>query len=182
MSINISDRNFLLEIARNAIADHITQQETGSITGYPGSLNYKQGAFVTIRIMGELRGCIGTMETDQIIPEVIRHLSIQAAFRDWRFPPLSKSELPQLEIEISLLTPARKIDSHKNIILGRDGIIIKKWGHSAVFLPHVATDQGWSLKQTLAHLCIKAGLSSDDWKKEAQFFTFQAQVFSDSDT
>jgi len=108
-------------------------------------------------------------------------MALQAAFNDRRFPPLRSSELDEIEIEISVLSPAREVADPEDIVLGRDGVVLKKSGHSAVFLPQVATEQGWNRSELLSALSRKAGLPQDAWRKGASLSVFQAEVFSESD-
>lgn len=136
----------------------------------------ERGVFVTITENGELRGCIGNIYAVFPLYEAVIKLAISSAFNDHRFYPVTESELPFLDYEISVLTIPEKINSYKNIILGKDGIILEKDGHTAVFLPQVATEQGWNLEETLTHLSRKATLPSDAWK-EATFMVFQAEKF-----
>ena len=97
---------------------------------------------------------------------------------DGRFKPVSEDELPDIEIDISVLSPIRKISGAEKFITGKHGIIIRLGGTRAVFLPQVATEQGWNREETLAHLCNKAGLPSYAWKdEEMEFFVFTAEVF-----
>jgi MEMO1 family protein len=95
--------------------------------------------------------------------------------------PVGEEELPDLEFEISALTPPHPVSSYTEIIPGKHGIVLSRDGHSAVFLPQVATEQGWDLETTLSRLARKAGLPGDAWKKGAQFLIFEAVVFSEDD-
>jgi AmmeMemoRadiSam system protein A len=99
---------------------------------------------------------------------------------DTRFDKLTQNELSQIEIEISVLTPFTQITNADEIVLGRDGVIVKKGSKQAVYLPQVATETGWNKETFLNQLCLKAGLEEGDWK-EADLFTFQADVFSESE-
>ena len=107
--------------------------------------------------------------------------AVNSGLRDYRFPQVTEPEIPDIVFEISALTPPTPITSYKDIVLGRDGIIISKYGHSAVYLPQVAPEQGWNIDQTLSHLSLKAGLPSDAWKENASFTTFRAIVFSENE-
>ncbi len=175
------DKRALFAFARKTIAQYLRCETVPLARDYEAPLGQKRGAFVTLTKSGKLRGCIGHMEEDLPLYQVIGSMAWQAAFYDRRFPPLTLEELPETEIEISLLTPFRPIDNIEDFVIGRDGIILRKGGHSGVFLPKVATDQGWDRDQTLDHLCRKAGLSEGCWKEGAEFYTFQAEVFSESD-
>jgi AmmeMemoRadiSam system protein A len=121
------------------------------------------------------------MAEDQPLAQVVGAMALQAALNDQRFPALQPAELPQCEIEISVLTPFRPISGPQAIKIGRDGVVLRKAGRSAVFLPQVAPEQGWDREQMLEQLCRKAGLPAGSWREGAQLFTFQAEVFGESD-
>ncbi|MGA9531010.1 MAG: AmmeMemoRadiSam system protein B [Candidatus Babeliales bacterium] len=124
-------------------------------------LSEKRGLFVTLYHKGKLRGCIGTVTPTAPLYESIIQITKSAAFNDPRFPPLQKTELKDLSIHISILTPSSPITSYKNIQLGKDGIILTYKQHSALFLPQVAQEQHWTLKETLQALARKAHLPPD---------------------
>ena len=130
---------------------------------------------------GDLRGCIGHMAEDLPLCQVVGSMALQAAFNDRRFTNVTLEELPEIEIDISILTPFQPIKGVENIIIGRDGVVLRKNDRSAVFLPQVAVEQGWDRNQLLDRLCQKAGLSAGSWKDGAQLYTFQANVFKESD-
>lgn len=169
----------LLEYARKTLEQMFTTETVPLPRGLGIPLNMKRGAFVTLRVHGELRGCIGNMSGDRPLGTVVGAMALQAAFNDTRFQPLTGQELSQVEIEISVLTPFKEVKSADDIVLGRDGVIVRKENRQAVFLPQVATEMGWSKEVFLDQLCYKAGLHAGDWKN-AQLFTFQAEVFSES--
>ncbi len=178
--LNSGDKRTLLAYARKTIAQYFASQ-TVPLPRYSNPfLKVKRGAFVTLRENGELRGCIGHMAEDRPLSTVVGAMALQAAFNDPRFAPLSEGELRQVDIEISVLTPITKVGSAGDIVLGRDGVVIRKGDKQAVFLPQVATEMGWSKEVFLDQLCHKAGLNSGDWKK-AELYTFQADVFSESE-
>jgi AmmeMemoRadiSam system protein A len=136
---------------------------------------------VTLKENGELRGCIGEIFPSQpLYKSVIVH-AIAAAFRDPRFEAVAKDEVGKLTIEISALTPPKEVSSYREIKIGTDGMVIKKAMRSAVFLPQVATEQGWNLEQTLSALSRKAGLPADAWMEGAKYLTFQAEVFGETE-
>jgi AmmeMemoRadiSam system protein A len=144
-------------------------------------LEQPRAAFVTLKKNGRLRGCIGSMRPDRPLYRTVGQLALQAAFNDRRFPELKADELVSLEIEISVLTPFEKIQDPDLIQTGRDGVMLKKEGRSAVFLPQVALEQGWSCRQMLAQLCLKAGLPENSWQHGADLYAFRALVFKESD-
>jgi AmmeMemoRadiSam system protein A len=148
--------------------------------GFNSTLQQPRGAFVTLKKKGELRGCIGRMIGDEPLVKIVGVMAIQAAFNDRRFNQLTADELSDIEIEISVLTPMKKVSRVGDIVVGRDGVLINKDGYSAVFLPQVATEQKWNREEMLDNLCLKAGLTAGCWKEKTQFSTFQAVVFSES--
>ena len=108
-------------------------------------------------------------------------MAIESAFKDPRFPPVTARELGELEVELSVLTPMRAVAGPDAIVVGRDGVVLRARGAAAVFLPQVATEQGWNRTQLLDHLAEKAGLPSSAWRdSQAKLLTFQADVFSES--
>jgi AmmeMemoRadiSam system protein A len=138
------------------------------------------GGFVTLTVDGELRGCIGEIVPTREIWRVVREQAVNAALHDPRFPPLTIQEAPQVRIEISALTAPEPVASWREIVLGRHGIVLKKNGRSAVFLPQVPGEQGWDLETTLRFLSRKAGLASDAWEHDSQFLVFEAEVFGEA--
>jgi AmmeMemoRadiSam system protein A len=111
---------------------------------------------------------------------VMEH-AVNAAVRDTRFRPVTADELPKIEMDISALTEPQPVASYNDIVLGKHGMVLEKSGRSAVFLPQVAPEQGWTLPETLTHLSIKAGLPPDAWKDGARYTVFEAIVFSEKD-
>ncbi|MEG8946679.1 AmmeMemoRadiSam system protein B [Rosettibacter firmus] len=178
--LTLSDKKFLLKYARKTLEQYFLNQTVPLPRNMNQKLKIKRGAFVTLKKLGQLRGCIGHMIEDTPLCTVVGAMALQAAFNDTRFRPLTKEELNQIEIEISVLTPFTKIKSADDIVLGRDGVIVKKGNKQAVFLPQVATETGWSKEEFLNQLCYKAGLNAYDWKN-AELFTFQAEIFSEKD-
>lgn len=177
--LNKKQQILLLEIARETLNQYLLSETLPLIRPEDSRLWAQQGAFVTLKKGGELRGCIGHMAEDLPLAQCVGRMALQAAFNDHRFPRLSRKEWPDVHLEISVLTPFRKVEGVNAIQLGRDGILLEKGGHSAVFLPQVAQEQGWSLEETLTHLSAKAGLEPNAWRSGTTFFTFQAQVFSE---
>jgi AmmeMemoRadiSam system protein A len=158
----------------------LSSETTPLVRNAPSRLELPQGVFVTLKIHGELRGCIGHIPPDFPLGRAVGSMAIQSAFNDPRFAPLKASELAQVKIEISALTPMKDIKGPEEIVVGRDGVVIAKEGRSAVFLPQVAPENNWGRNELLENLCRKAGLSSDAWKSGAKFYVFQADVFDES--
>ena len=175
-----SDKSTLLKFARKTLDLYFAAQVIPLPRDINNMLKMKRSTFVTLKINGELRGCIGHMSEDTPLCTVVGAMTLQAAFNDKRFNPLTRNELSQVEIEISVLTPFTRINNANEIELGRDGVIVKKGIRQAVFLPQVATEMGWGKEVFLDQLCLKAGLNKGDWKN-AELYTFQADVFSESE-
>jgi len=136
---------------------------------------------VTLKKRGELRGCIGEITPEKPLYRLVGSVALKSALEDPRFRPLRHEELRDVEIEISVLTPPAPVSGAEDIVVGRDGVILQKDGRSAVFLPQVATEQGWGREEMLDQLCRKAGLPAGSWKQGARMLTFQAEVFSETD-
>jgi MEMO1 family protein len=176
-----ADKKTLLVFARETLNRYFLTETVPVARNMSPRLQVPQGAFVTLKKRGDLRGCIGNMATMAPLGQTVGAMAMQAAFGDSRFNPLAASEMKDIEIEISVLTPMKQVPSPYDIVVGRDGVVLQKSGKSGVFLPQVATEQGWNRNQLLDNLCVKAGLSIGSWKKDAQLFAFQAEVFKESE-
>ena len=181
--LSAADRAYLLRTARTAIEraakGGYRREPEPELGDVPKATLAKMGAFVTLneKATGALRGCIGEILPMRPLVEAVAARAVDAARRDPRFTPVSERELDGIRVEVSALTPPRRVASWRDIVVGRDGITLEKGGRFAVFLPQVAPEQGWDLPTTLSYLSQKAGLPSDAWKEGAQFETFQAEVF-----
>lgn len=175
------EKESLLHLARKTIDHYLTTDTAPLARPESARLYEKRGAFVTLENHGRLRGCIGHMMEDRPLCQVVGAMALQAAFSDRRFRPVTLDEWKDLSIEISALTPYQKINSVDEIVIGRDGVLMRKRGRSAVFLPQVAPEQGWDRNTMLEHLCTKAGLSADCYRSGAEFYTFQAEVFGEEE-
>lgn len=172
-------QKLLLKIARRAINHYLKKGKNLKIKIKDKTLKDKRGAFVTIKVKDQLRGCIGNPLPYKPLYQTIIDSAISAASQDYRFSPLTKKELPQTVIEISVLTLPRPIRDIKKIEVGKHGIIISKGFNKGLLLPQVPLEWKWDLETYLRHGCLKAGLEEDEWKKEAQIEIFSAQVFSE---
>jgi len=179
----------LLKLARKTIADRlhiqIKEAEDSSAGLSDESFTARRGTFVTLKIHDQLRGCIGNLSADKSIIDGVRENAVHAAFDDPRFPPLSKNEFNAVAIEISLLTEPEKLaytdsaDLLNKLRPHVDGVIIKKGPYSATFLPQV-WDQLPDKASFLSHLCAKAGLSSDEWRRSGlEVRVYQVQYFEE---
>jgi len=145
------------------------------------ALKVHTGAFVTLNKENRLRGCIGRFMADEPLWKVVQQMAVAAAVQDPRFPPVKPVEMDKTNIEISVLTPLKKINSIDEIKLGRDGIYLVKNNRSGTFLPQVATETGWNLEEFLGHCARdKAGLGWNGWK-DAELYTYQAIVFDEKE-
>ncbi len=177
------DKKILLGIARNTIEEYVNSKKIPplDIKGFSQNLMTNTGAFVTLNKDGKLRGCIGRFEPDIELYKVVQEVAVSAAVRDFRFSPVKPGELDEIEIEISVLTPLRKIESAEEIELGRHGIYIKQGHNSGTFLPQVATQTGWNLEEFLGHCSRdKAGIGWEGWKN-ADLYVYEALIFSESE-
>ncbi|HHT9115908.1 MAG: AmmeMemoRadiSam system protein B [Planctomycetes bacterium] len=180
------EKTLLLSLARNTLETYIK-------TGSPPKLDKieyevtpklkeKYGVFVTLKKHGELRGCIGYIIPKSPLSHAVIENTINSSANDWRFSPVEAKEIPDITIEISVLSQTKKINRPDEFVVGKEGIIIRKGLASAVFLPQVATEQGWDRVETLCHLCRKAGLSPDAWKDDdTEFYVFTADVFHEGE-
>jgi len=176
-SLSQKDKRELLSIARLAIQSYTKQEEVVLPEPRNSRLRSYRGAFVTLTRKGRLRGCIGFIEPVAPLYQTVAQAAIFAACRDHRFPPLSVSELRELEIEISVLTKPKKTEDISDVEVGRHGLIISKGQKEGLLLPQVAIKNNWSKRKFLEQTCLKAGLSKDSWKKGADIYIFEAKVF-----
>ncbi|RKY02907.1 MAG: hypothetical protein DRP55_02220 [Spirochaetes bacterium] len=176
-----ADKKRLIEIARESIRLYLEKKRQPTFDIKEGNLLEEKGAFVTIKIDNNLRGCIGRIIADGPLYQTISEMAIQAAFNDPRFPPLTKEEFKDIEIEISILSKLKRIHNIDEIEVGRHGILIKKGFYQGLLLPQVATEYNWDRNTFLEHTCYKAGLSKYAWKDDnTEIYVFSAEVFSES--
>ena len=181
--LSADDRAYLLRVARasmeKAVRNGMRRGVGIDVSDAPKSTRAKMGAFVTLndKTTGALRGCIGEIMPMRPLVEAVAARAVDSALGDPRFSPVSERELGGIRVEVSALTPPKRVASWRDIVLGRDGMTLEKNGCFAVFLPQVAPEQGWDLPTTLSYLSQKAGLSPDAWRDGATFETFQAEVF-----
>lgn len=184
MDLNLEEQEkaYLLQEARESIRLRFEGSSLQEVPGkrYSPNLESACGAFVTLHKHGHLRGCIGRMSSPLPLYLTIRKLALQAAFEDPRFPPLNEDELNDCELEISILSPMELCPDTDCVEAGKHGVYLSYLDHSAVFLPQVATEQGWDRKTLLDQLCMKAGLYLGAWRERgAQVYIFTAQVISE---
>jgi uncharacterized protein len=170
----------LLNLARAAVE----AQVRGAAPPVPPAmpLPVASGTFVTVKTHGELRGCLGTLESRDGLARDVARCAADAASQDPRFAPVSAAELPAIAIDVSVLGPLESIDpSRPNaIVVGRHGLVVEQGRRRGLLLPQVATEWGWTAEQFLRQTCVKAGLSRDAWQHGAQVYRFEADVFGDA--
>lgn len=177
--LNEKQRKKILEIARDSIGFYMKNKKLSEFTVEDEVLKQKKGAFVTLTINGQLRGCIGRLVADTPLYKVVNEMAVEAAFDDGRFSPLSASEFEKVKVEISVLSLFKKIESLDEIEVGSHGLLIRKGFNSGLLLPQVATDYGWNRQEFLENVCYKAGLDKDAYKKGAEIHIFSAEVFGE---
>jgi len=180
MQLSVADKKELLRIARVSIASALSNR-AGERSGHvAASLKEHCGAFVTLHLHGELRGCIGYIEARFPLHETIEEAAVKAALEDPRFLPLTAEEFELLEIEISVLSPLQKVSNVDEIEVGKHGLVMDGGYTRGLLLPQVATEYGWGRDQFLSQTCRKAGLPADAWKKKGvTIYSFTSDVFSE---
>jgi AmmeMemoRadiSam system protein A len=179
-SLSETDRRSLLEVARRAIAEAVSLDKQVGGRPQSGVFAEKRGVFVTLHARGRLRGCIGVVEAFEPLDESIARCAANAALRDPRFPPVRVEELPELEIELSLLSPLEPI-LPENIEIGKHGLLISQGSKRGLLLPQVAVEHKLGRDQFLEETCRKAGLNPQAWQEpETQILGFTCEVFSEA--
>lgn len=180
-SLSKADKEYLLKLARETITEYVRNSTTSDVdqSKLSDALKTNCGAFVTLNKNHELRGCIGRFEPNEPLWKVVQKMAIAAATQDYRFTRVLLGEVPKLTIEISVLTPLKRIKSADEFILGKQGIYMKKDNASGTFLPQVAASTGWTKEEFLGHCAQdKAGIGWNGWKT-AELYTYEALVFGE---
>ena len=173
------EERMALKLARQALEHYF---KTGGHLRSPlksGTLKEKRGAFVTLTVDGDLRGCIGYPLPVKPLDETIVEMAVAAASQDTRFESLQANELKRLKIEISVLGLPEPVSDPSEVQVGCQGIIVSKGFSKGLLLPQVPVEHGWDRETFLSHGCLKAGLPREEWKRGAQIEVFTAQVFSE---
>jgi AmmeMemoRadiSam system protein A len=173
------EKQILLKTAREAISARLEKRKPS----YPESteiLKKKCGAFVTLHEHGNLRGCIGFVIASKPLIDTVAETAQSSAFNDPRFPALTAQELKDIDIEISVLSPLRRVESVEEVRVGVHGIMLRSGFRSGLLLPQVATEYGWDRDTFLTHTCYKAGLPGDCWRSpDTEIEVFSAIVFGE---
>jgi AmmeMemoRadiSam system protein A len=175
------ERDQLLQIARDAITAHVTGgvREAAAPTGLA---ERRGGVFVSLHRHGELRGCIGHIESDDLLIRVVAQCAVAACSADPRFSAVTPAELHEIEIELSLLGPLEPAAGPADVEVGRHGLLIEMGRQRGLLLPQVATEWQWDAATFFAQTCRKAGLPEDSWKRSAdvKVWRFEAEVFAEN--
>ncbi|MBN2563562.1 MAG: AmmeMemoRadiSam system protein B [Phycisphaerae bacterium] len=175
----------LLRLARRTVTAQLKGKEPPTVEAakLPAAMRSDGACFVTLQNHGRLRGCIGNMVADGPLYEAVIHNAVSAC-QDYRFVsnPVTAKELDDIDIEISYLTPMKRVNDPEEIIVGRHGILISLGGQRGVLLPQVAYERGWTRAEFLAQVCRKASLPSNAWKQpKAELHSFEAEVFGEAE-
>ncbi len=174
-----AEQQLLLRLARQVLEAGVRGEPLPVLEDPPGALRENCGAFVTLRKGTRLRGCIGYVERLRPLSQTVRECTLAAACRDPRFKPVSANELPDLRLEISVLSPFADI-TPEEIEIGRHGLLVSRGPLRGLLLPQVAVEWKWDRERFLAETCLKAGLEEDAWRHGARTQAFTAQVFAES--
>ena len=177
--ITSSDQQRLLRLARAALEARVRRQPAPSLDG-GGALDWPRGAFVTLHHRGALRGCLGRIGAEAPLGSTVADLAAAVSDSDSRFEPVSSSELADIALEISVLTPGCEVQTIEEIEVGRHGLIVEDGPRRGLLLPQVATEHGWDREAFLAQTCLKAALPADAWRRGARILIFEAQVFAEA--
>ena len=176
-SLSDEEKRKLKEIALTSIQDSLDGRRIAEPKGLTKTLESKCGAFVSLHKQGRLRGCIGHFGEDTALHEIVAEMARAAAFEDPRFMPVTREELNDIDIEISVLTPMRRIQSLDEFELHRHGIYIRRGYRSGTFLPQVADEVNWTKEEFVSHCAQdKAGIGWDGWR-DAELYVYEAIVF-----
>jgi AmmeMemoRadiSam system protein A len=179
-SLSEADRQSLLALARRAIVEAVSLQKSAGDIPRIGVFEEKRSVFVTLHKGGRLRGCIGVVEAFEPLGESIPRCAANAALRDSRFSPVRVEELPEIEIELSLLSPFEPIRS-ENIEIGKHGLLISQGSNRGLLLPQVAVEHKLGRDRFIQETCRKAGLNANAWQEpDTKIFGFTCEVFSEA--
>jgi len=178
MMLNAADKTILLKLARETLQAYFSGDKAPDCPNPSAALLEQKGAFVSLHRGEELRGCIGQLLPDRELYKVVQHCVLSAALEDTRFIAVGPEEVKELTIEISVLTPFRRVHNVEEIEVGRHGLYIVRGAARGLLLPQVATQYGWDRTTFLEHTCLKSGLHPAAWQDpQPTIYTFEAVVF-----
>lgn len=174
-------RHLLLDLARTTITETVRGRQNRPVCPDP-EFSRPAGCFVTIKQHGRLRGCIGTFNAVEPLWKNVTQMAAAAATGDPRFYPMQEPDLAEFELEISILSPMRRVGNVAEIEVGRHGLYIEKGSYRGVLLPQVATEYGWDRLTFLRQTCLKAGLPPEAWEADdCRIQLFSAEVFGEKE-
>ncbi|MBI2876856.1 MAG: AmmeMemoRadiSam system protein B [Candidatus Tectomicrobia bacterium] len=177
------EKRTLLSIARDTMELYLRMGQMLEVENGPyvltERLQRRLGTFVTLEKEGRLRGCIGNVLPNKPLYESVRDNAIHAAVRDPRFPAMAVEEVPQVRLEVSVLSTLKRVATLREIWVGRHGLLVRKGSRSGLLLPRVALDHRWDLQTFLENACLKAGLQPQDWKEGAEVYLFTTQSLAE---
>ncbi len=177
LKVSDQDKQLLLELTQQALRAKLQNSSVDiNHATYSDACRQVCGVFVTLRLAGNLRGCIGSVYGSKPLCEELAEVACKAAFADPRFPPLTAQEMSRLDIKVSLLSQPRQVESLDQIELGRHGLILRKPPFFGLFLPEVAREQGWDLDNYLKELAKKSGIETGDWQG-GELYSFTTTSF-----
>ncbi len=177
MPLSLADQSLLIQIARESIAACLRRQGADLPPDLPPLFQERRGVFVTLYRHGRLRGCIGCLEAHKPLAQAVQEMARAAAFQDPRFPPVTVEELPELDLEISILTPLVKIARVEEIQVGKHGLYLERGSARGLLLPQVATECRWDRTTFLEQTCSKAGLPPGAWQEPGtKIYVFSAEI------
>lgn len=182
MMITDSEKTWILQQARHTIAETIGVESLAPAIIDDKTLRMTCGVFVTIIRSGRLRGCIGMIESEKPLYRTVAEMAAAAARHDPRFPGIDAREFSDVSIEVSVLSPLRRIAGLDDIVIGQHGLVVQKEMTRGLLLPQVASEHGWNALTFVEETCAKAGLPPDAWKDErVELYVFTAEVFGEED-
>jgi AmmeMemoRadiSam system protein A len=180
MNLSSAEKTRLFQVARESIQAHLRGERPPVLKDIPAKLKEPRGVFVTLHRRGSLRGCIGCLEPVKPLIDAVQEMAVAAAFSDPRFGPLRPEELADLDIEISVLTPFKRVEKIEEIEVGRHGLYLEQGYCRGLLLPQVATEWKWDRLTFLAQTSSKAGLPPDAWRDPAtRIYIFSAEILSE---
>jgi uncharacterized protein (TIGR00296 family) len=183
--LSLEEGTLAVKTARRVIEDYVRTNKAPKVE-LPEVFNELSGVFVTLKQDGDLRGCIGYPYPDLPLHKALVDAAVQAATQDPRFPRVRSAELERISVEVTVLSEpeplkVKPVDRPKNLIIGRDGIIVERGLYRGLLLPQVPVEQGWGPEEYLEYGCLKAGLSPDAWVDDVtKVYTFQGQIFQET--
>lgn len=180
--ISDEDKRELLKIARLTLEEYVRHGRVPKVEVKSARLKKPEGAFVTLKMHGELRGCIGRMMSDMPLYKTVQEMTINSCSKDPRFYPVREEELKDIEIEISVLSQLVPVNDPRSIVIGRDGLLVRRGFYQGVLLPQVPVEENWDLETYLKMICRKAGLREGCvFEEGTELFRFEAIVFSEKE-